>query len=229
MRSISLVGVLVGCLVLAVAVIEVGSGSGGREGVARQSHGGRLGESGTPWTDLLKLASQRRSLSRREITSAYAVLHSSPEPVPARMAAHIEKTLGAPPGSFQIEEAQYASTRGGSVWVLIGSRNIMCLVQAGRGALICAPASIAVRRGLSIGLFAVPRRPGQRPHNYLLLGIAPDWVRNVQLRVANAAQSVAVRRNTYALRANAPILIERFCGVAHQRCKTPAQREGLGS
>lgn len=228
MKQVRLACVWIGATVVALAGAQLMLHQDGDGPISQVADSSSWEGPDSPWTDLLSTVSQEPRLSITEMSSAFGVLRSRAEQAPPNTDAHIAKTLGARPGSFLIKEAHYVKTSVGGVWVVVGSRSIMCLIQAGHGALMCAPASLAARIGLRIGVFEAPRGRNEQPDSYLLLGIVPDRVKRVRLQIDDVSEVATVRDNAYAFRASAPILIGRFCGRAHRSCWVPSMEAGSG-
>jgi hypothetical protein len=155
--------------------------------------------------------------SRVAQLGAYRALRGPEEKAPSYVEASIRQGLGKSHGSFRAESSHLVHTTAGGIWVVTGrvsGGSVGCVVQASRAAVSCAPAVEMARNGLALGIVKHPSRP---PHTFLVLGIAPDWVRTVRAKIGAgtdaAIRAVAVRGNAYAMSAHVPILIEGFCGA----------------
>ena len=124
--------------------------------------------------------------------------------------------------SMDIEHAHLLRTELGALWVVIGDETT-CLVQAGDGALSCFPTATALHTGVTLGTSDSGARPSS-PHRFLSLGIAPDWVKTVRMRVGNSIHVVPVVRNSYAAQANVPVLVQAMCGAGGLHCTRPMLR-----
>ncbi len=144
--------------------------------------------------------------------------------LPPDVEVSLRRVVG--PGALRVDSAHFARTSSGGIWIVMGEasgESVACLVQAGQGAASCSPLAEAARNGLSLGIVEPAKDPGKPPRGFLVLGVAPDWVKLAQLRVGvgkdATVRTVPVRGNAYALRAKAPILVEGFCGLNRRSCR----------
>lgn len=127
--------------------------------------------------------------------------------MPHQLAAKVRDNLDAPFIGLRFEQAQYARTSAGGIWVVSGL-STTCLVQDKRGAVACTSTEEATRHGLVLGVFNAPERPTEMPKDFLLLGVAPDWAKIACLKTGNRVRRVAIHDNAFALRAQVPILLD---------------------
>lgn len=148
----------------------------------------------------------------RLLEQEFRTLAGRGETPPARIQMHLEETLGAPRGAFHIVNSHYLVTRQGNAWAVTGA-DLTCVVEAAPlGALACNTTVRAARRGLALGLVRMTRRGHHGRRDYVLIGIAPDWVDSVQVRVGPRRQtSLPVHNNSYAMNAPVPVLVKRLC------------------
>ncbi len=156
----------------------------------------------------------------------FSVMRGAPEPMPAGTDLHIRSTVGAPSGSFELEDAQRLHTSDGSLTIVNGKgsgRGITCIVQGSRGYVGCTTTAEFAVHGLALGIAKSPGVPGGHPREFYVLGVAPDWVKSVELRIgAGRTQNVPVRGNAYTTGpAKAPVFVERFCRSDGGGCKRP--------
>lgn len=197
-------------LALSLAAVVTLSGSDDR------TPGGSIsGPSGANvWTVLQERATTRASAvdSLRLQEREFRILAGQQETPPSRLQAHLEATLGAPRRGLHIVNSHHIATNHGNVWAVTGS-DLTCLLEAtSHGALACNATIHAARRGLALGLVRMSGRGRHKKRVYVLIGIAPDWVDSVQVRVGPRRQtSLPVQGNSYAMRAAVPILVQRLC------------------
>jgi hypothetical protein len=124
-----------------------------------------------------------------------------------RLRTSMTEMLGGP----QVATLDFGSLRwaktdyGTSLW-LVSSGDIHCLVVGLGLGVSCTPTSTAQRKGITVGLTKASS-PTEAPRLFLLTGMVPDGVRAVRLRVGKRASELAVRNNTFELRAQQPIQV----------------------
>ena len=142
-------------------------------------------------------------------------LHAKEQAMPLKMRDEARGTLGRDQNSLGLKynHVQYARTDiGVGIWVVNGN-GVTCIFQDKSGAATCSTNVNFVQQG---GLLVVgnANRSSQtsffrRPTQFLAIGIAPDSIKAVRLRVlGHKAREVPVVGNTYGLRAQAPINFE---------------------
>jgi hypothetical protein len=153
----------------------------------------------------------------------FEILRGAGEKAPAGVLASIRQGLGRSHGAFHPDSAHFVHAADESLWIVSGDvmgQSTMCLVQAGPGAMSCAPSPESVQVGIALGTVNNPDHPNASDFGFLTIGIAPDWVRAVKVRVAGRPnQMIPVVHNTYSMRANAPILVEEFCRGSGGGCE----------
>lgn len=178
---------------------------------------------GSPWGELQRKV-ESRGVLQRDARWAFRFMRGPSEPVPPHIRTRVRATLGMSSGELRMTRAQYARTSGGGIWVARGN-GVLCLIQAGKGAVTCDSSSAAADHGLSLALFSAPRHPSELPRHFLVLGIVPDWVALVVLRIGKSTpRAIIARENTYALRAGAPIFLEALCTRSGKTCWRPSPR-----
>jgi hypothetical protein len=154
---------------------------------------------------------------------AFQILRLNEETAPRYIETSV---LGAvkDPQAFHIHGSHFVQTAGGGIWVVTGANSQTsqtCLIQANTGTTACAPTSVSTRIGLTLG---VVRRVSGRAGSarlFLILGIAPDWVRSVKVTtLGGSAHILPVNSNSYSMQASAPILLERYCRYRHSECQS---------
>jgi hypothetical protein len=124
--------------------------------------------------------------------------------------------------NLRFQRAQYAKTAlGFGIWVLRGE-GITCMLHASATLVACNAIATVARHGLKMvgGDDPTPPPPGALPDRFLAFGIAPDWARAVRVRiVGGASKTIPIDDNTYALRAGAPINVEKLIGWQRSRVR----------
>lgn len=129
--------------------------------------------------------------------------------IPAGLKAALLTALDGRPAGLEFDRAVPVSTPEGRLWMVAGA-DITCIVQEEEKALSCDASDAVVEDGLVIGVFEPPRRPGERPTNFLVLGVVPDPVERVRLKVGERRRTIPVWGNAYSVRADRPITVEGF-------------------
>jgi hypothetical protein len=186
-------------LVTAIAVVFAIrlSGGVGEEPPARPT------QSGTTWSRLQvndRTAAQR-SAADATVRARFALWRGRPEAMPRRLEDKVMESLGAPRGT-RFTETQRVRTPQGAVWA-VKAGAVRCVIQASRGAVLCAPPNEVSRRGLMLGVYTLAHGT---PTHFVALGVAPDGTGHARLDVGGTLHRVPVRRNAYALEAARPIL-----------------------
>jgi hypothetical protein len=197
---------IIGCVLLALS-------GGGYEEKDEQVGGGQA--SGM-WNSLARKAQTSPPQAHGRLMQArkFPIMRTAPEKMPSRMDAHIRSSMGSPPRSFDLENAQLVGTADGDIWIVNGQNagtGITCLVQANGGAVACTTASDFISHGLALGTADPAKQDGGRPEVFHLLGVVPKWVSAVQVRIGGRRiRRIPVSENSYAMRADAPLFIEHF-------------------
>jgi hypothetical protein len=159
-----------------------------------------------------KIAQARgQEMASEVLARAFRFLRGRPESMPRELGSQVAQQLGIRPRTLNLAAAQFIWAEGQRLW-LVGGGGGICLVQASGGAVACDLAARVAHRGLALGVFDAPSKANARPHNFQLLGIAPDWARFVRLSVAGVPRSTPVRHGVYLFRANAPISVKKLEG-----------------
>jgi hypothetical protein len=185
---------------------------------------GAMPKTSAMWNAMSADAAGRRDQlsTQRRFRREFFIARSPTELLPKPVDQYLRATLGAPPGSFALGTAQHVRSLSGEIWVIHGKRKgsgITCIVQGADGYVGCTSSSDFAARGLALGMARPSRQGSNRPQDFQLMGIAPDWVKTVQVRVGSrTVWAIPVRGSIYSLRAKAPMFVERFCN-RDQWCK----------
>jgi hypothetical protein len=77
--------------------------------------------------------------------------------------------------------------------------------------MACDRKQRAVREGVSLGVFDPPDKHQRSMHNFLVQGIVPGDVSQVQVLVNNRRDlTVDVKENVFSVAADKPILVKRL-------------------
>jgi hypothetical protein len=144
------------------------------------------------------------------IKQHFLLLRGPAESLPQPLRLHLTRLLrGRSAHDIRPVLAQRAVAAGEPVWVFIESANV-CLAQGGLGSVACSKAGRAKLEGVSLGVFSPPSKRIRRPHNFLLLGLAPDGITRVGITVGKRRRTISVRNNVFAASGDRPILIKQF-------------------
>ncbi|MET0604538.1 MAG: hypothetical protein ABW167_21310 [Baekduia sp.] len=192
---------VVALLVAAMAGVVVVRTSGG------SGDGAASGAPPTTSWDLLQreAGTAPPGAARAALRQAIGAARGTPGRVPQALQKKVLASLGAP-ADVAFEDAHRIETSHGAVW-LTHLRRATCMIRAHDGSLACDATPRVTRKGLLLGVYAVSRG---RPHDFILLGIAPDWARRARLRIDKRTREVAVHDNTYAMAAARPIQLDRL-------------------
>lgn len=145
--------------------------------------------------------------------NGFQLLRGSPEPLPKSLRLHLAHLLQRDPSSFHPQRTQRGRAADGAVWVFFEGENL-CLAQGGVGAIACSPAAQASQEGLTLGVFTPPSTHIPRPHDFLVIGLAPNGIGQAVLSIGKTRHVVRVHRNLYSASGNRPILIRRLLPLA---------------
>lgn len=146
---------------------------------------------------------------RPAVTNAFRLFSTPAEHMPGAMRSHLARLLSRhSPRHFQPTVEQREEVVGGAAWAFV-DRGAVCLAQDGIGAVACSKARHARSAGVSLGVFSPPSG-GERPHDFLLIGLAPDGVRRVAITIGKRHQTIDVQNNLFSASGEDPVLIKRF-------------------
>jgi len=72
------------------------------------------------------------------------------------------------------------------------------------------PRSILFRTGVALGIVETGPPPERKAREFIVYGFVPDQITSVEARIGKRKRRVAVRGNSYSLRAHEPIVIVGF-------------------
>lgn len=150
----------------------------------------------------------RGAWSGRQV-DRFRVLTGSRHPLPGRLRSPVEDALGRHAASLRFDQAVPVRTAYGRIWMISG-KGFACIVRERGGALACSATHALLVKGLAIGAFNPPKRPGGRPTAFLVLGVAPDWAKWALLSVNGRTRRIPIRHNAYSLKADRPIAVKGF-------------------
>jgi len=100
-------------------------------------------------------------------------------------------------------------TSEGTAWVFLVRRSV-CVAQGHLGGIACDPASRAAAEGVTLGVFSAPTKRRRKPHDFRLIGLAPDGVSHISVTVGTHRQTIIVRDNVFVASAEKPIVIRQM-------------------
>jgi hypothetical protein len=141
---------------------------------------------------------------------SFRLLRKPRERLPRGLRLHLAHLLGSDHLLHaQPQLAQQERTHDGVAWVFSDKYDI-CLAQGAHGAVTCTPIARARREGVSSGAFSPPSPDVPRPHDFLMMGLAPNRVEQVVITIGKRRNTIKVQSNLFSASGDAPILIKRF-------------------
>jgi hypothetical protein len=143
------------------------------------------------------------------VAGNFGLLQSPVERLPAGEHARLRSLLSRGPDAFRPKLIQRVRTSAGSLWVFLHSGEL-CIAQSDRGAVACSSQSKAIAEGILVGAFTPPTARMPRPHKFVLLGLLPDDMRGVVIKLGAERRAVTVQHNVVLARdPDQPILVLR--------------------
>lgn len=141
--------------------------------------------------------------------SSFRSLDGPAESMPESLAKHLVQISGFQRSALQTDTTQHLIVGGQDIWIAtFEPPNAVCLLVSSDGAVACSSASVFRRKGLAIGTFsATDLTEATPPEAFRLLGIAPDSVRMLRVKVGRKVVTRPVRANAYAMTARSPISV----------------------
>src|SRR6476620_1926218 len=119
-----------------------------------------------------------------DVSWPFSSLDGSSQQLPGAMRKKVESSLGSKPYyrlRFDQSHFHRTSIKQQGIWV-VGGPEVVCIVQAGRGAVSCARRGAVVREGVTLGVGEGVGHRG-RPKWFMILGVAPDSVNAIRVTV----------------------------------------------
>lgn len=139
----------------------------------------------------------------------FNVMRSPARQLPTGLRAQVAAALGSAAGEPQLHSARRIHTQVGDVWLVPGTHRT-CLAKGDEDGITCATNDIVGRAGLALATGTAPIRADGIPHNFLIVGLAPDSFHRARLKIGSSIKWVPVRNGVYTLRAARPIVIDRL-------------------
>jgi hypothetical protein len=141
---------------------------------------------------------------------SFHILRGATESLPLAIRSHLADQLAQPEASqFRPTLVQRAHTSEGTAWVFL-ERDSLCIAQGHLGGVACAQVARAVKDGVSLGVFAAPTKLQKHPHDFHLIGLAPDGITHIHVTIGPHRQLIAVRDNVFVASADRPIFIREL-------------------
>jgi hypothetical protein len=148
--------------------------------------------------------------SHRAVKEHFLLLRGPTETLPQSLRSHLGRLLrGRSNRELRPFLAHRAVADEEPIWVFMERRNL-CLAQGGLGSVACSKVHRAELDGVSLGVFSPPSKDVPRPHDFLLLGLAPNDVRKVEITIGKRRQLIDVKKNLYFVAGDQPILVKRL-------------------
>lgn len=145
----------------------------------------------------------------RTIEKSFRLFQSNAEALPDSVRSRLARLLTEPNEPFNPSEVQRSHTKAGIVWAFVVGDQV-CLAQGSHGASACVAMSIATSEGVSLGTFSPPSKRIHRPHHFMVLGLVPDGIGRIELRIGKQRKTAAVKNNLYSASADQPIFVRRL-------------------
>jgi len=147
------------------------------------------------------------------------------ERLPSSLADRLRSAMNGRSAIPRLDGSQRLETREGTVWLANGrdaGQAVTCMVMERSGALSCGKMATFLRHGLVLGTAMSSEWDRDVPRDFHLLGVAPDWVKAVEVSVGGTVtRRLPVREHFYASRAAVPIFLKQFCASRHGECQRP--------
>jgi hypothetical protein len=69
---------------------------------------------------------------------------------------------------------------------------------------------VATSEGVSLGTFSPPSKRVHRLHHFMVLGLVPDGVERIELKIGMRRKTVEVKNNLYSVASDRPIFVRRL-------------------
>ena len=153
------------------------------------------------------LSSSPRSPALRQ---NFALFRGPSEELPPGLRSHLAALLRRKAtASFHPTLVQRGSTADGVVWAFL-DRRAVCIAHAGRGSVACSTVNRVMSMGLTLGMFVAPTKRNPKPHSFLLVGLAPDRVREARMLIGRRKGNVRVHDNLFSSSGHKPVLVKGF-------------------
>jgi hypothetical protein len=139
----------------------------------------------------------------------FGLFESKPEALPGPVRSRLSRLLKEPNEPFNPSQVQRSQSNAGIVWTFVVGDQV-CLAQGAHGAAACVAMDIAISEGVSVGTFSPPSKRIHKPHGFLVLGLAPDGVGRVELKIGERRRTTVVKGNLYSVSSNQSIFIRRL-------------------
>lgn len=156
---------------------------------------------------------QLARVGQREVRSIYlrqwpfAAVVQAPEGMPFSVQKKARGVLGGGrPLGLDFNAAKYVTTQNDiRLWVVLG-KGVACMFRELHMAASCTTRAQAFRHGIVLQTYQL-NKVGGEPTTFTAIGIAPDGVRAISMRVGDRRMKVPVVNNTYWAEASKPISV----------------------
>jgi hypothetical protein len=144
----------------------------------------------------------------KEAAEHFRLLRGPSDEMPEIVRRHLSHILsGQLDGPLKPAAVHSAQTAHGTVWVFLAD-GALCLSQAGRGAVGCSAVSHVESDGVSLGVFSPPSKKFPKPHNFLLISLVPDGIKQVEVTVGGRDRTVKVEHNLASASSDRPVHVK---------------------
>jgi hypothetical protein len=162
-----------------------------------------------------------------EQRQAFTVLRGTTRPVPSILRRHLRRARNSEVRTLWLDTAIYVPTHSG-LWIVNG-HNMTCIVQTHGGAVSCEPRITVLREGVSLGTVRLGPPPRRAAREFTVVGIVPNGIARVELKVGGETRNVAVHDNAFSLSAAVPIVVAHPDRRAPGSGQPPRRGQGGGS
>jgi len=138
----------------------------------------------------------------------FAALCGATQPVPRLLRVSLRQVRNHTIRSLWLGTAKYIPVDDG-IWVVNG-KDETCIVQTRGGAVACEPRHILLHTGVALGVVESGPPPERKAREFIVYGFVPDQIRAIKAQIGDKERRVAIRENSYSLRAQDPIVISGF-------------------
>jgi hypothetical protein len=189
-----------------VAALGVRCGTGDTtERVSQQAHVGAKAREAKQWEQLA-------NKGQREVQSSllgpwpFSEVKQVERGMPDSLRKKALELLGEPaPLELRFADARYATTSHQlSLWVVPGN-GVICIFESAKMASACTTTVQAYHHGVVLQTYTLGKGSGGRPVEFTSLGVVPNGVTRVPVKVGNRWTAVDVVNNTFFIRSRQPI------------------------
>lgn len=137
----------------------------------------------------------------------YSSLDRSDVRMPAGLRSSAQAVLGEAKALWlQFDHSSVAPVSSTDVLWVVPGRGVICTFKPRPMAAACATRKQAIQHVLLLGTYTPDPRTKQ-PESYLSIGLVPDMVRSVTIKVGGATRRIRAHRDVFLVRSKAPVQV----------------------